>query len=114
MEMVNHRRLIVSLISGAVLGILCVVGVGLRVGTAGTKLFLLAVWYNRLIMGLVIGLAGGLTLVEGPANSYLRGAVLGVVVSLAVFLSTEMRDVPSFLAGIVYGLIIEYVAARYA
>ena len=110
----NHRRLVVSLISGAVLGILCLVGVGLRTGLAGTGLFLLAVWYNRLIMGLVIGLAGELTLVHWPANRYLRGAVLGLMVSLAVFLSTEMRDVPSFLVGIVYGMVIEYVAARYA
>jgi hypothetical protein len=112
--MMIHRRLVVSLMSGAVLGILCIVGVGLRTGLAGTGQFLLAVWYNRLIMGLVIGLAGEWTLVDGPANRYLRGAVLGLAVSLAVFLSTEMRDVPSFLAGIVYGLVIEYVAARYA
>jgi hypothetical protein len=111
----NHRRLVVSLVSGALLGIVCIIGVGLRSGGfAGQGLFLLAMWYNRLIMGLVIGLADGLTLADGPANRYVRGAILGLAVSLAIFLSTEFRDVVSFLAGVVYGLIIEYVAARYA
>jgi hypothetical protein len=104
----------VSLISGALLGIVCIIGVGLRIGFAGGGLFLLAMWYNRLVMGLVIGLADELRLVEGPANRYVRGAILGLAISLAIFLSTELRDVPSFLAGIVYGLIIEHVAARYA
>lgn len=111
----NYRRLFISVASGAVLGIVCILGVGLRSGGfAGQGLFLLAMWYNRLIMGLVIGLADGLRLTDGPGNRYVRGAILGLIVSLAIFLSTEFRDVPSFLAGIVYGLIIEHVAARYA
>ena len=111
----DYRRLTVSLVSGALLGIVCIVGVGLRSGGfGGNELFLLAMWYNRVIMGLVIGMAGGLGLIDGPGNRYLRGIVLGLAISLAIFLSTELRDVPSFLAGIVYGLIIEYVAARYA
>jgi hypothetical protein len=112
---VDYRRLTVSLVSGALLGIVCIVGVGLRSGGfGGNELFLLAMWYNRLVMGLVIGLADGLRLTDGSANRYVRGAILGLAVSLAIFLSTEFRDVPSFLAGIVYGLIIEHVAARYA
>jgi hypothetical protein len=111
----SYRRLGVSVISGALLGIVCILGVGLRSGGfAGKGLFLLAMWYNRLVMGLVIGLADGLRLTDGSANRYVRGAILGLAVSLAIFLSTEFRDVPSFLAGIVYGLIIEHVAARYA
>jgi hypothetical protein len=111
----NGRRLIVSLISGAALGVVCILGVALRSGSvAGEGLFLIAMWYNRVIMGLVIGLAGRVKLIEGPGNRYLRGAILGLLVSLAIFLSTAMRDVPSFLAGIAYGIIIEYVAARYA
>ncbi len=111
----SYRRLGVSLISGAVLGIVCILGIGLRSGGfAGKGLFLLAMWYNRLIMGLVIGLADGLRFTEGSGNRYARGAILGLAVSLAIFLSTELRDVTSFLAGIVYGMVIEYVAARYA
>lgn len=110
----SERRLGVSLISGAMLGIVCIIGVGLRSGGfAGQGLFLVAMWYNRLLMGLLIGLADKLRLVEGASNRYVRGAVLGLAVSLAIFLSTELRDVPSFLAGIVYGMIIEHVAARY-
>lgn len=108
------KRLTVSLITGALLGIVCIIGVGIRTGKlGGNGLFLLAMWYNRVVMGLMIGLAGGWQLVDGAWNRYLRGGLLGFLVSLAIFLSTGLRDVPAFLAGIVYGLIIEYVAGRY-
>lgn len=99
---------------GGLLGIICIVGVGIRTGElAGRALFLFAMWYNRVIMGLMIGLAGGWYLIDGPWNRYLRGVLLGFLVSLAIFLSTGLQDVPAFLAGIVYGPIIEYVVKRY-
>ncbi|MFP3897028.1 MAG: hypothetical protein ACLFV5_09390, partial [Anaerolineales bacterium] len=93
------KRLTASLITGALLGIVCIIGVGIRTGKlAGNGLFLLAMWYNRIVMGLMIGLAGGWHLIEGPWNRYLRGGLLGLFVSLAIFLSTGLRDVPAFLA----------------
>ncbi|MBU0494127.1 MAG: hypothetical protein KKA73_23975 [Chloroflexi bacterium] len=107
----KNRRLIVSLITGALLGLVCVVGVGWRVGgLAGNEWFLFAMWYNRVIMGLVIGLAADLEFVHHPANRYIRGLILGALVSAAIFFSTEMRDIPALFAGIVYGPIIEFVA----
>ena len=108
------KRLTASVITGALLGIVCIIGVGIRMGgLAGEGLFVFAMWYNRVIMGLMIGLAGGWQLIGGSWNRYLRGALLGLLVSLAIFLSTGLRDLPSFFAGIAYGLIIEYVAKRY-
>lgn len=108
------KRLWVSLIAGALLGIVCIVGASVR-GTGGTEptLYLLALWYNRVVMGLLIGLAGGLQLVDRPWNLYLRGAVLGLLVSLAFFLSTNATDVVSFLAGVVYGVLIDWAAGRW-
>ena len=107
------KRLKVSLISGAVLGVVCIAGLGVRSGgLAGKGLFAVALWYNRVIMGLVVGLADTWQIVREPLNRYLRGALLGLLVSAAFFLSTGMQDVVSFLAGIVYGLIIEVVAYR--
>lgn len=109
------KRLNVSLIAGAVLGVVCIAGLGVRSGgLAGKGLFAVALWYNRVIMGLVVGLAGAWQLVRTPANRYLRGALLGLLISAAFFLSTGLQDAVSFLAGIVYGLIIEAVAHRYA
>ncbi|MBN1485775.1 MAG: hypothetical protein JXA37_13760 [Chloroflexia bacterium] len=109
------KRLWVCIISGAVLGIICVIGGTLRAGGfSGNEFYIVGMWYNRVIMGLVIGLAGSLRLTGEPANRYLRGALLGLLVSLAFFLSTGLRDPMAFFAGIVYGLIIEFVAQRLA
>ena len=108
------RRLIVSLVSGALLGVICIIGGSVRAGgLAGNELYLGAMWYNRVIIGLTVGLAADLTIVSGAANRYLRGALLGLVVSLAFFLSSGLQDLVAFGAGIIYGVIIEYVAHRW-
>ena len=107
------KRLLVALVAGAGLGALCIVGVSQRVGAAGNELFLLAVWYNRLLMGLVIGLAGWHSLPRGHLGVVLRGATLGGLVALAGALSTGFRDLPSFFAGIVYGVLIDIAATRW-
>jgi hypothetical protein len=108
------RRLVVSLVSGAILGVICVIGGSVRAGgLAGNERYLAAMWYNRVIIGLVVGLAAELSFVPGAANRYLRGALLGLVVSLAFFLSTGFQDLVAFGAGIVYGVIIEYSAHRW-
>jgi hypothetical protein len=105
------RRLLVSLIVGAVLGGVCIVGVGGRLGFAGNELFLFGVWYNRLTMGLLIGLAGPLKpLGTGKLNTIVRGLALGAFVSLGLALATGFRDMMGFYAGIAYGPIIDLVA----
>ncbi len=108
------KRLWISLIAGAVLGVFCIIGASVHgIGGAGPSLYLLALWYNRVVMGLHIGLAGGWRLVDRPWNLYLRGALLGLLVSLAFFLSTGATDVVSFLAGVVYGVLIDWAAGRW-
>jgi hypothetical protein len=109
------KRIRISLIAGAVLGVFCIVGGSVRgAGGSDPVLYFLALWYNRVLMGLAIGLAGGWQLVDRPWNLYLRGAVLGLLVSLAFFLSTGVTDVVSFLAGVVYGVLIDWAAQRWA
>lgn len=112
--MFNKKRLIIALISGALLGVICVVGVSLRLGFDGNELFILATWYNRFIIGLVIGLAGEITLIKGKFNSIIRGLLLGLIISLALFLSTGLRDTLGFVAGLAYGIIIDYIASKYS
>ncbi|ACV12455.1 hypothetical protein Huta_2288 [Halorhabdus utahensis DSM 12940] len=108
------RRLAIGILTGAFLGIFCIFGVGLRIGFAGNELFLFSMWYNRVVMGLVIGLAGGLQVVDSKYNVYVRGLLLGLVVSAAVTFTSEFRDLPSFAAGVAYGVIIDWVATRYS
>jgi len=112
--MFNKKRLKISLICGALLGIICILGVGLRLGFEDNVLFILATWYNRVIMGLVIGLAGGIILIKGKFNPILRGFLLGLMISFALFLSTQLRDPLGFMAGIAYGVIIDYLASKYS
>lgn len=98
-----------SLLTGGLLGVLCVIGIGSRLGFAD-QIFLFSAWYNRLLMGLVIGLSAELGFMR---KSGLRGALLGTVVSLAWFLSTGLADATGFVAGIAYGIIIDWAAERY-
>lgn len=102
------NRLLLSIILGAVLGIFCIIGVGGRFGFAGNELFLFATWYNRVIMGVMIGL-----LPKAKRNVLLRGGVFGLLVSLAFFMSSGLRDVMGFFAGIIYGVIIDWTASKY-
>lgn len=108
------NRNFLAIITGAVLGVFCIIGVGYRFGFTGNELFLFATWFNRLVMGIVIGLGGGLVLVKNKYNYLVRGALLGLIISFSWYVATDFRDMTGFLAGIVYGVIIDYVATRFS
>lgn len=103
------KRMNVSLLSGAVLGVFCIIGALVRSGFQIEYYLLFSLWYNRLLMGLVIGLPW--PKIEMP-KLLLRGAVLGLLVSFAYYSSTGFSDAISFLAGIVYGVVLEYIAFK--
>ncbi len=103
-------RMKTSIVMGALLGVVCIIGAGARTGLWGNFMYLLALWYNRLLMGVVIGLATS----RKRRVALLRGAFLGLMVSLAFYLTTELGDHVTFLAGILYGVIIDYVASRHS
>ncbi len=103
------KRMYISLASGAVLGVVCILGALVRSGFESDVYFLFSLWFNRVLMGLVIGAPWErLSLPKTIA----RGAVLGLIVSFAFYSSTDFGDIVSFLAGIIYGIIIEYAAFR--
>jgi hypothetical protein len=115
--MVDVRRITIATITGAMLGVLCIIGVGSRIpgGYLPNIVFLIGMWYNRVIMGILIGFVGDLELVKSSSeknlgNAVIRGLLFGIAVSLAIFLSTEFRDIPSLFAGFAYGPIIDLVA----
>jgi hypothetical protein len=104
------KRVKVCIAMGVILGVICIIGASVRSGFQSQTYFLFALWYNRLIMGIMIGLAdkaSNLTKMIG------RGAFFGLLVSFAFYASTGFYDVVSFLAGIIYGVIIEFVAFKY-
>ena len=98
------KRLKSGLVLGAVLGVLCVIGAYVRSGGTADANFVFSLWYNRVIIGLVIG---GPWIETDRKTSLLRGGILGLMVSFAFYATTGFQDPVSFLAGIVYGIIIE-------
>ncbi len=98
------KRLIAGLIGGALLGLICVAGAYVRSGYTASFAVVFSLWYNRVVMGLVIG-APWRKINRG--KSLLRGAILGLLVSFAFYSSTGFIDHVSFAAGIVYGVILE-------
>jgi hypothetical protein len=110
-----NRRLLAAVILGAILGVICIIGGGARAGGwTGNEVYLIAMWYNRVLIGLLIGLSGRWEPLPGPTNRYLRGLLLGIAVSLAFFLTTGFRDVIAFVAGGIYGVVIEYGVRKHA
>lgn len=105
------KRLPLSLITGAILGIFCIIGLSVRMGYLGNELLIFATYINRVIMGLVIGL---LPRIKPLKKSFARGALFGLIISGSLYISTNFVDTPGFFAGIVYGIIIDYVATKYA
>ncbi len=104
------KRMKVSLITGAILGVVCIVGAPIRSDFGIGAAYLFAFWYNRLLMGFVIGLLDGKM---GLPKVLYRGAGIGLIVSFAFYSSTGFGDPVGFIAGIIYGVIIEFVAIKF-
>ena len=98
------KRMKVALIGGALLGIVCVIGANIRSGFTASPDFVFSLWYNRVLLGLIVGAPWGAT---ARNKALLRGAFLGLVVSFAFYSSTGFQDPISFVAGVLYGVILE-------
>ena len=115
MKIPYSKRMKISVLTGAFLGVFCIIGVGSRIGYTGNELYLLGMWYNRVIMGLIVGLSKDIILIDNNRNNtVLRGLIIGTLVTTAIFLSTSFKDIPSYFAGVAYGIIIDYVSTRYS
>lgn len=103
------KRMVESLIGGAILGVVCVIGAYIRSDFNATRGFVFSLWYNRVIIGLVVGAPWAKTT---KIKTLIRGAILGLLVSFAFFATTGFKDPISFIAGIVYGIILETWLSR--
>ncbi|MDP2813568.1 MAG: hypothetical protein Q8S15_02475 [Erysipelotrichaceae bacterium] len=99
-----NRRMTESLIGGVLLGIVCVIGAYVRSGFTASPVFVFSLWYNRVILGLLVGAPWPKV---ARNKALLRGALFGLLVSFAFYSSTGFVDLVSFLAGVVYGVILE-------
>ncbi len=117
--MVDYKRLIISTVTGAILGIACIIGVGYRIpGThAENIVYLLGIWAMRVLLGTTIGLAGGIIILKGDQwQKWVNALIRGILFALAFSVTLVMIDPflmsrwTTFAAGIAYGPIIDLVA----
>jgi hypothetical protein len=105
------KRAMMGLILGAVLGVFCIFGVNYRMGDQVSELFLFATWFNRIVMGLMIGFYTPVS--KKLSTAALRGGILGLIVSFSLYSATDFLDTPGFIAGIFYGIIIDVICTKY-
>ncbi|MCG3254622.1 MAG: hypothetical protein H7646_00985 [Candidatus Heimdallarchaeota archaeon] len=115
--MVNYRRFWISTLTGALLGVACILGVGQRItGTyAENIIYLMGIWAMRVVLGMLIGLADGIIIIKGEQwqkwlNAGIRGTILGLITSAAVLLIDPFLGFTTFAAGIAYGPITDLIA----
>lgn len=116
--MISYRRLIISTISGALLGVICIIGVGSRIFDGdylGNIVYLLGIWSSRLVLGVMIGFVGDFIIIPGMKwikwlNVSIRGIFFGLLISTTVLLIDPYFSYTTFAMGIVYGLVTDLVA----
>lgn len=106
-----NKRLLVAILTGSLLGIFCIIGINIRMGDQVTGLFLFSTWFNRVVMGLAIGLYTPNS--KNIKIAIIRGGAIGLIVSFSLYSASNFIDTPGFVAGIIYGIIIDVIATRF-
>ena len=108
------KRLAIALVIGMLAGIFCAYGTTM-VNVPGLVVnmpILAMIFYNRLLIGLTVGLAGGVVLVKGKMlNSALRGIILGALVSIGISFNGGGEIL--ILLGMIYGLVADLLATKF-
>ncbi len=112
----NMRRILIATIIGALCGVFC------AYGTANienptfplTTGLLVSIFYNRLLIGLFIGMGDNIRL-----HPVLRGSLIGAVMTMAISIipltdGQLMGGVTFLIFGIIYGIIADVIATRFS
>ncbi len=116
MKMVDYKRLGISTLTGAILGVVCILGAVQRIpGNFGDNIaYLMGIWTMRVILGITIGLAGTIAFFKGEkwqpwVNALIRGLLFGLIFSVAILLIDPFKDYSTFAAGIAYGPVTDLI-----
>ncbi|TFG02779.1 MAG: hypothetical protein EU542_04105 [Promethearchaeota archaeon] len=107
----NYKRLSISFILGIIFGFLCLLG---NVLTGATP-YLIAALYNRIILGVLIGLAEDIKIKKQEDNlitPLVRGAIFGAFVSIGFAFFLQSILISFLIAGIIFGLLIDLIATK--
>ena len=98
------KRVVVATIVGILCGLFCASG-AYSLGLA-TELFpLLAIVYNRALIGFAVGIAD-----IWKTNPILRGAVIGILISLDMAIAGQGWILLAF--GAIYGILADVIATK--
>ncbi|MHA1675171.1 MAG: hypothetical protein ACTSYI_16285 [Promethearchaeota archaeon] len=97
---------------GMIFGLMCILGQNLRMPEnplPNATIYLLGAWYNRVIMGILIGCADDCQFIKKGShpnlNAVIRGAILGALISVSFGLLHQRLEIVYFLAGILWGIL---------
>lgn len=114
----NYKRLITGLILGMILGIFCIIGVSLRLPDPvypNVVIYLMGAWYNRVVMGALIGLAGDIKIYgekDSVINSLIRGIIIGAFVSVGFAFFQQTITITYLFAGIGFGALNDLITTK--
>jgi type III secretory pathway component EscS len=110
----NTKRVLIATVIGALSGIFCAYGTSQLENPAFpiTMGLLASVFYNRLLIGIFVGIADNIKL-----NPVIRGAILGAIVTMAMSIIPIVDGQLSgglilIGFGVVYGIIADVVATK--
>jgi hypothetical protein len=107
---INTRRIKISLALGVVAGAICLYGTLTGVPGVLTLPILATIFYDRVLLGFVVGIAYGLKI-----HPLIRGAIIGAVVSLLIAIPSGIIGGALLMgAGVVYGIVTDLVATKFS
>jgi hypothetical protein len=111
-----EKRIILGPIFGIVAGIVCVLGnlPTIPIGSSQGGFLVVAFW-NRVLLGLTIGLTGSLKLLPEKSeliNALIRGAIIGMLYSFHLAFFSGAFSINYFLAGTGFGLGIDIIITK--
>ena len=105
----NKDRFKRALPGAIIFGILCVISYIIRFGYRDNFNYLLALFYNRLLIGIVLSFL----VTKKGIIVLIRGTILGLLIGLGLYIATEFQDLMAVIGGGVTGIIVDAVASKY-
>jgi hypothetical protein len=107
---VNARRIKISVALGIAAGAVCLYGTMTSLPGLLSVPILATIFYDRLLLGFVVGISYGLKI-----HPIIRGSVIGAAVSLLIAIPSGIVGGALLMgAGIIYGIIIDVVATKFS
>ena len=107
---INTRRIKISVALGVVAGAICLYRTLTSIPEVLTLPILATIFYDRVLLGFVVGIAYGLKI-----HPLIRGAIIGAVVSLLIAIPSGITGGALLMgAGVVYGTVTDLVATKFS